>query len=107
VQAPLGAELLTLPKARRRTAGETDSLHAAGGGVPMLSDEDQLAKNEAGWTGRSLAWYRLFGNEVWPGTSDRTWYRIFRREEMRAEQAPLKTAPGHVHPEKLLRWTVT
>jgi hypothetical protein len=79
----LGVELLTLPKARRQAAGEAEeSLRGPGGGVPMLSDEDQLAKNEAGWTGRSLAWYQFFGKEVWPGTSDRTWYRLFRREAM-------------------------
>jgi len=73
----------------------------------MLSDEDQLAKNDAGRTGRMLAWYQRFDEEVWPGRSDRTWYRIFRREAMRAEQAPLKAAPEYVHPEKLLRWTVS
>lgn len=57
----LGVGLLTLPRARRQATGAADSLRGSGMGVLMLSDEDQLAKNEAGWTGRSLAWYQYFG----------------------------------------------
>ena len=35
---------------------------------------------------------------------DHNWYRLFRREEMRASHAPLKAAPAYVHPEKIVRW---
>jgi len=42
-----------------------------------------------------------------PGKGERTWYRLFRRETMRAAQAPLKPAPPYVHPERLVHWTVT
>ena len=37
---------------------------------------------------------------------DFNWYRLFRRDAMRAGQAPLKSTPGYVHPEKLVRWGV-
>ena len=36
--------------------------------------------------------------------ADHNWYRIFRREAMRAAQAPMKPAPAYVHPAKLLNW---
>jgi hypothetical protein len=38
------------------------------------------------------------------GEGARNWYRAFRRERLRAGEAPLKTAPAYVHPEKLVHW---
>ena len=35
---------------------------------------------------------------------DHNWYRLFRREAMKSDVAPLKTPPPYVHPEKLLDW---
>jgi hypothetical protein len=32
------------------------------------------------------------------------WYRLFRRETMRAEKTPLKQKSGYVHPAGLVRW---
>ena len=42
--------------------------------------------------------------EVDPGGHELVWYRIFRREHMRADEAPGKETPGYVHPEKVVRW---
>jgi hypothetical protein len=33
-------------------------------------------------------------------------YRIFRRDAMRGDEAPMKDTPHYVHPEKLVQWTV-
>jgi hypothetical protein len=35
---------------------------------------------------------------------DKNWYRIFQREAMMANKAPMKPIPAYVHPEKLVRW---
>jgi hypothetical protein len=35
---------------------------------------------------------------------ERNWYRLFQRDRMRADQAPLVAAPSYVHPEKIVRW---
>jgi hypothetical protein len=43
-------------------------------------------------------------SQSWYGEGERNWYRIFRRESWRAEQAPMRPAPGYVHPEKLVHW---
>jgi hypothetical protein len=32
------------------------------------------------------------------------WYRLFRREALKATVAPMKPVPGYVHPEKLVDW---
>lgn len=42
----------------------------------------------------------------WYGEGERDWYRIFRRDAMRAAQAPVKRAPGYVHPPGRVRWGV-
>lgn len=42
----------------------------------------------------------------WYGEGERNWYRIFRRESLRADQAPRKPMPEYVHPEKVIQWGV-
>lgn len=40
------------------------------------------------------------------GQNDHEWYRIFRREHMRAAEAPLAPTPEYVHGDRLIHWTV-
>ena len=35
---------------------------------------------------------------------EHSWYRLFRREAMKAATAPEKPMPAYVHPEKLINW---
>jgi hypothetical protein len=42
--------------------------------------------------------------EAHPGGHKLGWYRIFRREHMRAEVAPMKEKPQYVHPENVIVW---
>jgi hypothetical protein len=42
----------------------------------------------------------------WYGHGERNWYRIFRRQDLRAERPPMVPAPAYVHPETLVRWGV-
>ena len=37
---------------------------------------------------------------------DFNWYRLFRRDEMRADRAPTKEQSDYVHPEKIVKWTI-
>jgi hypothetical protein len=37
---------------------------------------------------------------------EHVWYRLFRREQMRAPKAPMKAMPAYVHPENILHWSV-
>jgi len=40
------------------------------------------------------------------GGANRDWYRLFRREPMRADRAPTKAMAGYVHPDRLVRWLI-
>ena len=42
--------------------------------------------------------------EAHPGGRELAWYRTFRRDHMRAADAPMKEATTYVHPEKVVRW---
>jgi hypothetical protein len=49
------------------------------------------------------------GNENSPyylGKEDHNWYRIFRREHMRTDDAPMAPTPSYVHGDRLIHWTV-
>jgi hypothetical protein len=46
-------------------------------------------------------------SDYYRGQEDHEWYRIFRREHLRADRAPMVPSPGYVHGERLIRWTVT
>lgn len=35
---------------------------------------------------------------------DRDWYRVFRREAMKTDKAPLMRVPDYVHPEAVVKW---
>jgi hypothetical protein len=35
---------------------------------------------------------------------EHSWYRLFRREAMKAAAAPEEPMPTYVHPEKLINW---
>jgi hypothetical protein len=39
-----------------------------------------------------------------PGGQQRDWYRLFHREQYRADEAPLKPMTAYVHPDKVIRW---
>ena len=40
------------------------------------------------------------------GQDDHDWYRLFLREHMRADHAPMHPSPSYVHGDRLIRWTV-
>jgi len=42
--------------------------------------------------------------EAGADAGDHNWYRLFRRESMRGNVAPLKPVPAYVHPAKIVNW---
>ena len=44
------------------------------------------------------------GNDYYHKEKSRDWYRLYRREGMRSNQAPIKKASAYVHPPKLVKW---
>jgi len=42
--------------------------------------------------------------ELGADPEDHNWYRLFRRDAMRANVAPLKPVPVYVHPQKIVKW---
>ena len=42
--------------------------------------------------------------EAHPGGQTLEWYRLFRREQMRAERTPMKEMPAYAHPGDTIRW---
>jgi hypothetical protein len=40
------------------------------------------------------------------GQEDHQWYRVFRREHMRTNEAPMAPTPEYVHGDRLIHWTV-
>ncbi|NLG26382.1 MAG: hypothetical protein GX557_00595, partial [Chloroflexi bacterium] len=41
---------------------------------------------------------------VHPGGQDLSWYRLWQRDALLAERAPLHAAAEYVHPDKIIRW---
>jgi hypothetical protein len=45
-------------------------------------------------------------SDYYKGQDDHEWYRIFRRDQMNADHAPMKSSPDYVHGDRLIHWTV-
>ena len=54
---------------------------------------------------KEIADVKKIGRDTRYGEGARNWYRLFRREHMRADELPTKAWPGYVHPERLVHWT--
>ena len=97
-----GDEVITLqtPVTQDSTTYTMVNLHA-----PHTSKEQYLCEFK-GHTALSVKRTQSGREPGEPYYGDRNWYRLFRREQMRAAQAPMKISQAYVHPEAIVRWTI-